>query len=29
VGDYSIAEVNAELIKAMAMDLVRELYGPV
>jgi len=28
VGDYTIAEVNAELVKAMVMDLVRELYGP-
>ena len=29
VGDYTIAEVNAELVKAMVMDLVRQLYGPV
>jgi hypothetical protein len=29
VGDYTIAEVNAELVKAKVMDLVRELYGPV
>ncbi|HEY2809684.1 MAG TPA: hypothetical protein VGI91_12910 [Steroidobacteraceae bacterium] len=28
VGDYAIAEVNAELVKALVMDLVRELYGP-
>jgi hypothetical protein len=28
VGDYTIAKVNAELVKAMVMDLVRELYGP-
>jgi hypothetical protein len=28
VGDYSIAEVNAQLVKALVMDLVRELYGP-
>ncbi len=28
VGDYTIAEVNADLVKAMVMDLVRELYGP-
>jgi hypothetical protein len=28
VGDYTIAEVNAELVRAMVMDLVRELYGP-
>lgn len=28
VGDYTIAEVNAELVKTMVMDLVRELYGP-
>lgn len=28
-GDYTIAEVNAELVKAKVMDLVRELYGPV
>lgn len=29
VGDYTIAAVKAELVKAMVMDLVRELYGPV
>ena len=29
VGDYTIAEVNAELVRAMVMDLVRALYGPV
>jgi hypothetical protein len=28
-GDYTIAEVNAELVKAKVMGLVRELYGPV
>jgi hypothetical protein len=28
VGDYTIAEINAELVKAMVLDLVRELYGP-
>ena len=28
VGDYAITEVNAELVKAMAIDLVRVLYGP-
>jgi len=28
VGDYTIAEVDAELVRAMVMDLVRELYGP-
>lgn len=28
VGDYTIAEVNAEFVKAMVMDLVSELYGP-
>lgn len=27
VGDYTIAEVNAELVRAMVMDLVRKLYG--
>jgi hypothetical protein len=27
-GDYTTAEVNAELVKAMVMDLVRALYGP-
>ena len=29
VGDYTIAEVNAELVRTMVMDLVRALYGPV
>ena len=29
VGDYTIAEVDAELVRAMVMDLVRVLYGPV
>jgi hypothetical protein len=29
VGDYTIAEVNADLVRAMVMDLVRALYGPV
>ncbi len=28
LGDYTIAEINAELVKAMVVDLVRELYGP-
>ena len=28
VGDYTIAEVSAELVKAMVIDLVRELFGP-
>lgn len=28
VGDYAIAEVDAELVKALVMDLVRELYAP-
>ena len=28
VGDYTIAEVTAELVEALVMDLVRELYGP-
>jgi hypothetical protein len=28
VGDYTVAEVNAELVKAMVLDLVRVLYGP-
>ena len=28
VGDYTIAEINAELVKAMVVDLVRQLYGP-
>jgi hypothetical protein len=27
LGDYTIAEVNAELVKAMVLNLVRELYG--
>jgi hypothetical protein len=28
VGDHAIAEVDAELVKALAIDLVRMLYGP-
>jgi len=28
VGDYPIAEVNAELVNVMVLDLVRALYGP-
>jgi hypothetical protein len=28
VGDYRIAEVNAELVRALVLDLVRKLYGP-
>ena len=28
-GDYTIAEVNPELVKGKVMELVRELYGPV
>jgi hypothetical protein len=28
VGDYAIADVNAELVKDIVMDLVRALYGP-
>ena len=28
LGDYAIADVNAELVKAMVLDLVRVLYGP-
>jgi hypothetical protein len=28
VGDYTVAEINAELVKAMVVDLVRQLYGP-
>ena len=28
VGDYTITEVTAELVKTMVVDLVRELYGP-
>ena len=28
IGDYTIAELNAESVKAMVIDLVRELYGP-
>ena len=27
-GDYTIAEVTAELVKAMVVDRVRHLYGP-
>jgi hypothetical protein len=29
IGDYTIAEINAEFVKAKVMNLVRELYGPV
>jgi hypothetical protein len=29
VGDYTTAEVNAELVSAKVIALVRELYGPV
>lgn len=29
VGDYTIAEINADLVRVKVMDLVRELYGPV
>ena len=28
LGDYTIAEVTAESVKAMVLDLVRVLYGP-
>ena len=28
VGAYTVAEVDAAMVKAMVMDLVRELYGP-
>jgi hypothetical protein len=28
VGDYPIADVNAELVREMVMELVRALYGP-
>jgi hypothetical protein len=28
IGDYTIAEVNAELVRALVLDLVRKLYGP-
>jgi hypothetical protein len=28
LGDYTIAEIDAELVKRMVVDLVRELYGP-
>jgi hypothetical protein len=28
VGDYTIAEINAELVKTLVMDLVRDLYAP-
>lgn len=28
LGDYAIAEVNAELVETKVMELVRELYGP-
>ena len=27
LGDYTIAEVNAEMVTGMVLDLVRELYG--
>ena len=27
IGNYAIAEVNAELVRAMVLDLVRTLYG--
>lgn len=28
VGDYAVAEVTAELVRALVMDLVRALYAP-
>jgi hypothetical protein len=28
LGDYAVAEVSAETVKIMVMDLVRALYGP-
>ncbi len=28
VGDYPIAEVTAELVRTLVLDLVRKLYGP-
>jgi len=28
VGDYTIAEVDAELVKGLVMDLVRDIYAP-
>lgn len=28
VGDYSVEEIDAELVRAMVMDLVRHLYAP-
>jgi hypothetical protein len=28
VGDYAIAEVGADLVRSMVVDLVRQLYGP-
>ena len=28
LGDYTVAEVGAESVKAMVLDLVRALYGP-
>ncbi len=28
LGDYPVAEVTADLVKALVMDLVRQLYGP-
>ena len=27
LGDYTVAEVNADLVKALVLDLVRQLYG--
>ncbi len=28
VGDYPLAEIDADMVKAMVVDLVRHLYGP-
>jgi hypothetical protein len=28
IGDYTVEEINAELVKALVVDLVRELFGP-
>jgi len=28
LGDYTVAEITAELVRAMVLDLVRVLYGP-
>jgi hypothetical protein len=28
IGDYTIAEVNPELVRTLVLDLVRKLYGP-